>query len=314
MQPYGMAEFQEPREPAGEDGPGSAKEEFLVALREFRADCGVRSLRALTRVSETLRALYSPPANPQCHLHSLSLSAVSETLSGKRRGMPSFSWVASFVLSCQLYAVNDHPGRRDQGTTILPHWHAIYSAHATATQATATHGTGVEAVSGYRLSPQQQSYLGSHGPHGEVLIGRAQRGHPHARFRVALLLATDESRVAEATGILIETASTGHPLALDLLDVREPAPPGPPGAHLSRRAAGRYAYDLATAAKARGAAGEALVFARAAARGGIPEAALEVAQARLADIDPEAADWLNLLGTQSPAGRHRVDPRPQASP
>jgi hypothetical protein len=313
MQRYGMPEFQEPSEPSGGaaaradgDRPGSAKDEFLVALREFRADCGVRSLRALTRVSETLRALYPAPANPPCELHPLSLTAVSEILSGKRQGLPSFNWVASFVLSCQRYAVDDRPGRRDQGTTILPHWHAIYSAHAAG-----AHPADLEAAaaSGYRLSPLQRDYLCGHGPHGEVLVSRAQHGHPHARYRVALLLATEESRIAEATGILIDTASTGHPLALDLLDVREVVPSGwprSPGAQLSGPAVARQAYDLAAAAQARGSADEALVLFRAAARGGIPEAAVEVAQAMLAGIDPEVADWLSVLGTQSAAGRHRA--------
>jgi len=312
MQRYDMPEFQGPREPApgtdviiGQDQVGSAKDEFLVALREFRADCGVRSLRALTRISETLRALYPPPANPPCELHPMSLTALSEILAGKRRCVPSFSWVASFVLSCQRYAVTDRPGRRDQGTTILPHWHAIYSAHATG-----AHAASVAAVSGYQLSPQQQAYICGHGPHGEILISRAQHGHPHARYRVALLLATDESRMAEATGILIETASTGHPLALDLLDARDAIPAdwaGPPGSQLSGQAAARQAYDLAIAARARESDDEALVFSRAAARGGIPEAAVDVARAMLAGIDPEAAGWLSVLGNQSAAGRHRAE-------
>ena len=289
-----MPEIQGPAE--------TAKDEFLVALREFRADCGVRSLRALSRVSWSLRALYQPPANPPCELHPLSLTALSEVLSGKRRGMPSFSWVASFVLSCQRYAVDDRPGRRDQGTTILPHWHDIYLAHAALAHAAPARAAGAPA-SGYRLSPQQRDYLCGHGPHGEVLVRLAQHGHPHARYRAALLLATDKSRAAEATGILIETASTGHPLALDLLDSRD-ADQG--------RAAAQQVYDLALAARARGARDEALAFSRAAARGGIPEAAVDVAQAMLAGIDPELADWLSVLGTQlsgQAAGRHRLKRR-----
>ena len=310
MQRYGMPEIQGPPETAdvpsagtGTDTAGSAKDEFLVALREFRADCGVRSLRALSRISETLRALYPPPVNPPCELHPLSLTALSEILSGKRRAMPSFNWVASFVLSCQRYAVNDRRARRDQGTTILPHWHAIYLTHSTGAPAAG------QKTSSYQLSPQQLSYLHGHGPHGEILVRRAQHGHPHARYRVALLLATDESRIAEAAGILIETASTGHPLALDLLDARDEIPadwPGPPGTQLSAQAAARQAYDLAMAARERGAADEALVFSRAAARGGIPEAAVDVAQAMLAEIDQEAASWLSVLGSQSAAGRHRI--------
>ena len=108
---------------------GTMKDEFLVALREFQADCGGPSFRTLARISQTLKALYQPSADPVCDLHGLSPATMSEVLSGKRLGPPSFDWVASFVLSCQRFAVRDRPARRDQGTTILAHWAAIYAAH-----------------------------------------------------------------------------------------------------------------------------------------------------------------------------------------
>lgn len=329
---------------------GTMKDEFLVALREFQADCGGPSFRTLARISNTLKALYQPPADPECELHGLSPATISEVLSGKRQGPPSFDWVASFVLSCQRFAVRDRLARRDQGTTILAHWAAIYAAHVDEWGAVAPGaglepglglglglGLGRESPAAYRIPAGQEEFVSTHGPHGQVLLARARRGHPHARYCVALLLATDPARTDEAAWLLIEVASTGHALALDLLDARcdgvmvdgvladeveglgEADGSGAPVAgellpsalvgegDLSPYAAARHAYELACKAWERGAADEAYTFCRAAARGGIPQATLGLAQALLAGIDPEAASWLGSLGRERAVGRHRAD-------
>ncbi len=331
------------------DQMGTMKDEFLVALREFRADCGGPSFRTLARISQTLKALYQPPADPLCELHGLSAATISEVLSGKRLGPPSFDWVASFVLSCQRFAVQDRPARRDQGTTILAHWAAIYAAHVGEWRAGERGGVGGGAagacgVAGYRIPAGQEEFVLRHGPHGQVLLARAGRGHPHARYCVALLLATDPALIDEAAWLLIDVASTGHALALDLLDARrdpvvadgsEPDGSGPdgsgpdgsgpdgsepdgsepvpgPGAglvgsDLSSYAAAQHAYELARKACERDASDEAYAFCRAAARGGLPQAAVGLAQTLLAGIDPEAASWLGSLGTERAVGRHRAD-------
>lgn len=306
---------------------GTMKDEFLVALREFQADCGRPSFRTLARISQTLKALYQPSADPVCDLHGLSPATMSEVLSGKRLGPPSFDWVASFVLSCQRFAVRDRPARRDQGTTILAHWAAIYAAHVGEWGAAPEAGAGPTGAAAYRVPADQERFVSSHGPHGQVLLARARRGHPHARYCVALLLATDPARIEEAAWLLIEVASTGHALALDLLDARRdpvaidgagaadadadaagPGGPGEPGSgDLSPYAAAQHAYDLAEKAWERGADDEAYTFCRAAARGGHPQATLGLAQALLAGIDPEAATWLGSLGTERAVGRHRAD-------
>jgi hypothetical protein len=322
------------------DQMGTMKDEFLVALREFQADCGGPSFRTLALISQTLKALYLPPVDPVCELHGLSPATMSEVLSGKRLGPPSFDWVASFVLSCQRFAVRDRPGRRDQGTTILAHWAAIYAAHvgewsAVAT-ASAAQASGGCTAAAYRVPADQEEFVSSHGPHGQVLLARARRGHPHARYCVALLLASDPVRIEEAAWLLIEVAGTGHALALDLLDARrdgvtvdglgvdgvgvggviEDAGIGSPGADplsssalgdLSPYAAAQHAYELACKAWDRGADDAAYTFCRAAARGGVPQATLGLAQSLLAGIDPEAATWLGSLGTERAVGRHRSD-------
>jgi hypothetical protein len=322
---------------------GTMKDEFLVALREFQADCGGLSFRTLARISDTLKALYQPPVDPECELHGLSPATISEVLAGKRQGPPSFDWVASFVLSCQRFAVRDRPARRDQGTTILAHWAAIYGAHvdewgaaAPATVASGAVASGAAAAgarrevpAAYRIPADQEEFVSTHGPHGQVLLARARRGHPHARYCVALLLATDPARIDEAAWLLIEVASTGHALALDLLDAQRDViavdgvdaedEAGAPaavelvpsavvgGGDLCPYAAAQHAYELACKAWERGAADESYTFCRAAARGGVPQATLGLAQALLAGIDPEAASWLGTLGRERAVGRHRAD-------
>jgi hypothetical protein len=296
MQRYPMVKTQRPAEPAsdaGNDHEGSPKHELLVALREFCADCDVTSYRALARLSETLKTRYARPATPPCDLRPLSPTAISEILSGKRKNMAAMEWVASFVLSCQLHAVMARSDRRDQGTTILPHWAAIHAAHlAPAGPATR-----------YQLAPDQQAHVTSHGPYGQLLIRRAQRGHPCARYRIALLLATDPDLADQAAGMLIDVASTGHPLALDLLDARDP---NAPAGQLCRRAAAQHAYALAQAARKRGSREEADVYYRTAGRGGLREAAVGLAEVMLAPIDPEVATWLGQLTSQAGAGRHQA--------
>jgi len=163
---------------------------------------------------------------------------------------------------------------------------------------------------------------------------------------VALLLASDPVRIEEAAWLLIEVAGTGHALALDLLDARRDGvavdglaadgvaadgvtddvatsllgvdllgvdllsvdllSPSAIG-DLSPYAAAQHAYELACKARDRGADDEAYTFCRAAARGGLAQATLGLAQSLLAGIDPEAATWLGSLGTERAVGRHRSD-------
>jgi len=153
------------------------------------------------------------------------VTAISEILAGKRRGLPRPEWVASFVLACQYLAARAEPGRRDQGLAILRYWTAIHAAHTPAAD-------GPPAA--WQLTAAQRAFFAGHGPHSQILITRAENGHPHARYRAALLLATDPSRIDQAAELLTELASTGYPPALDLLAIlarskRIPADPEPAG-------------------------------------------------------------------------------------
>jgi hypothetical protein len=95
-------------------------EEFLVLLNRFRQACGPPSLRELSRVSEQVCKYYGAryPKLPTI----LSLSALSEVLSHRRKRPPTWQWVASFVLSCQRHAA-EAGIRPDPEDTTLPIWH-----------------------------------------------------------------------------------------------------------------------------------------------------------------------------------------------
>lgn len=114
--------------------------------------------------------------------------------------------------------------------------------------------------------------------------------NPHARFRVALLLACDPGRTDEAVPLLIGVACTGHPLALDLLDAYHDVPaPGdtcPNAASPLSQVAAQCAWDLACTARDHGANTHACAFFRGAARAGMREAVFELAKMVLAETDP----------------------------
>src|ERR1022692_130619 len=291
-----------------EDRGVTAKDDFLTALRAFREDSGGPPYRTLVRISRDLRTRYPLPGDVTCSLAEMSLTAVSEILAGKRKRLPAFDWTASFVLSCQRAAVEERVIKNDRGTTILPAWFAIRALHAADASADEhlppSEGCAdphrVEQSIACQVTPDQQAFIAGHGPHGLALLARAQQGHPDARYRVALLLATDPEHTVAATALLIDVAATGHALSLDLLDAHPE--------HLSPLAAADRAHVLARAAQARRAENEALAFLRAAARGGAPGAAIEYAQALVARSgDPEAAVWLAELADRPAVGRHRHD-------
>lgn len=161
------------------------------------------------------------------------------------------------------------------------------------------------------LPPPQHEFLRAHGPYGETLPARAQRGHPHARYRVALLLACDRELSEQGAALLIDVATTGHPLALDLLDACRDvvAPAG--GVPLDEagplpQLAAQCAWDLGCAALDHGADTHAAAFFRAAGRGGVREARIRLAEMLLTDLDPEVAGWLAELAAEDAVGRHHA--------
>jgi hypothetical protein len=202
--------------------------------------------------------------------------------------------------------VRSRPCRRDQGLAILTHWKAIYAAHSAV-------GSGPSPA--WQLTEAQRAFAATHGPHSGTLITGAELGHPHARYRLAILLATSPDHADDAASLIADLAGTGHAPSLDLLDIlmrngqaggNAAAGPQPP---LIQAEAARIAYVLACKAHNRGDSDQACALRRAAASGGVPEAVVEIASIQLEETDPQVARWLTelvaILATPA-SGRHRA--------
>jgi hypothetical protein len=307
---------------------GTPKDEFNVALAQLRVDCAYPSpliklsLRAVARISEGLKSHYQWTGDLPCTVHEISLAAISDNLGGRRTRWSKWDLVANYVLSCHRHAVQERPGRRDQAAAALSAWEIIYASHKAEGEGEAARAGGrrkpasqdglrnAQARSAWQLPPHQQEFLLAHGPYGETLLARAQRGHPHARYRVALLLACDPALSEEAAALLIEVATTGHPLALDLLDgCRDMA--APTGVPLDEagplpRLAAQWAWNLGCTAFDHGADTHAAAFFRAAGRGGVREARLRLGEMLLADLDPEVAGWIAELAAEDAVDCHHA--------
>lgn len=292
------------------------KDAFIEDLRALRDQCGRPTYANLHDISKeiTQRDPVSPGGGPR--LPELSKTALSEILTGKRRGLPSADWVASFVLSCQRYAamVGIRP---DPGRATLPGWQArLRTAQADA---------GGKARSGYAaasplparisvsLPPRHQVFVADHAPYGRRLLTSAEAGHPDAIYRVALLLGTDRKRSDDALSLLVQLAAAGHQPSIELLDAD-------PGGGLPPALAAMRAYEIANTAEAAGRIDEASAFYEAAARAGVPQARLKYASGVLERRgEPQAAAWLSAMtsapGNAGPedAGRGGTGPGSAAS-
>lgn len=253
-------------------GPGTGgKDAFIAELQAFHGKCGAPSYHWLAAISLDLPRLYPAPEGAERHLVTLSVSAISEILAGKRQRLPTFDWVASFVLGCQRWAVGVGVAAHDPGTSSLPEWASRRAAHAEPA-APAAAGAGRDSPPGQRggagpvsrvpLPPQQRAFIANHGPYGAALLSHAQAGNPDAIYRVALLLGTDAALREDAEALLLYAAAAGHPQSFDLLDSHP--------ATLPPREVARHARDLARIAEANGHHDQAHAFHQAAARARAP--------------------------------------------
>src|SRR5262245_31552629 len=94
----------------------AALDEFINLLDKYRLDCGEPSLRELVPMSQ--RVVKDPRYR---HLPTLSLTALSDVLNGRRARPPKFRWVAAFVLACQRFA-EESGLRPDQSPSTLEEW------------------------------------------------------------------------------------------------------------------------------------------------------------------------------------------------
>ena len=111
-------------------GPeGTGKDAFIALLKACHEESGRPSYTVLAAISQELPQLYTPAPGTKCHFLPLPVSTISEVLGGKRKGLPPFDWVASFVLCCQRHAYERHLLSRDPGTSSLPWWASQRAQH-----------------------------------------------------------------------------------------------------------------------------------------------------------------------------------------
>jgi len=268
----------------------SARERFISELKEFHVSCGGPPYRKLTEMSEELTSLYGDRGLP-----TLSATAISEVLAGRRKGLPSAAWLASFVLSCQRRAWETGVTARDPGIDTLPDWqarlcaaHTIPAPENPAVPARSRPDTvrpgphtavlplpdpdgresddpfAVHRAAGYptsavRLPSAQYEHVARYGPVAWARLADMRAGVPEAVYEVALLLGAEPEHGETAHALLISAVADEHPRALDLLEA------GTHGSIDATVAAG-HALELAGAAHAERATDIAEVYYECAAR------------------------------------------------
>jgi len=101
------------------DPAATARRQFIDKLAKLRQDAGQPSLPALRRLSEKL-------AGPASGRRVLTESTTHDILTGKRRGLPSWIWVAAYVRACQAAAEQAELNPARLGS--LDDWHKLWAA------------------------------------------------------------------------------------------------------------------------------------------------------------------------------------------
>jgi hypothetical protein len=258
-----------------------AKAGFLADLKALLKQSGSPSYGELAAISKKLPE--------ERDLPTLSTSALSETLNGRRVGLPSSAWVASFVLSCEQYAWKIGKSTATPGPDSLPAWHdkleaaeaAVGADEPTVSAETSSFdvlsfepspadGTADgAALPGFTLTPSEADYMAGLGAYGQALLAELKEGNPDAAYRVAVVLASTVAHREAGTSLLMGPATIGHRLALALLDAST--------APTFAATIGDHACALGAAADAGGDVEAAVVFYGCAARCRSPLGLVELA-------------------------------------
>lgn len=259
----------------------AAKAGFLADLKALLKQSGSPSYGELAAISKKL------PGDRD--LPTLSTSALSEILNGRRVGLPTSAWVASFVLSCKQYAWKVGKSTVTSGPDSLPEWQEKLEAAEAAAgvppdepsseavspdvlsfEPRSPNGTADAAqVPGFTLTSSEADYVAGLGAYGQALLAELKDGNPDAAYRVAVVLASTAAHREAGTSLLMGPATIGHRLALALLDAST-APSYP-------ATIGDHACSLGAAADAGGDVEAAVVFYGCAARCCSPPGIVELA-------------------------------------
>lgn len=203
-----------------------ARRAFLTQLKKLREQSGSPSCRRLAEASEELATLY-----PERGLPTLSVTAISEILAGRRANLPGSAWVTSYVLCCQRHAWQVGMLERDPGFESVPDWQEKLRA-ARAAEESAAPGPGEPPssaaasparpsrgyTSGSPLARPQYDYVAGQGAYARELLAELETGDPEAAYRVAVILAADPAHRDAAIALLLRPGTDRHLLALELLE------------------------------------------------------------------------------------------------
>lgn len=286
-----------------------AKAGFLADLKALLKQSGSPSYGELAAISKKLPE--------ERDLPTLSTSALSEILNGRRVGLPTSAWVASFVLSCEQYAWKVGKSATTPGPDSLPAWHEkleAAEAAAGADQPTVSaetpsfdvlsfepppvNGTADgAAVPGFTLTSSEADHMSGLGAYGQALLAELEEGNADAAYRVAVVLASTAAHREAGTSLLMGPATIGHRLALALLDAST--------APTFTATVGDHACALGAAADAGGDVEAAVVFYGCAARCGTRPGLVELAAVLLISRGQDrVAEEIRL------ANREGSDPAP----
>lgn len=128
------------------DPAATARHQFIERLAKLRQDAGQPSLPALRRLSEKL-------AGPASARRILTESTTHDILSGKRRGLPTWIWVAAYVRAC--HAAAQHAELDPARLGSLDDWHRLWAAAWDAAR-----GTDATPLSAPLPTPQTAPHAG----------------------------------------------------------------------------------------------------------------------------------------------------------
>jgi hypothetical protein len=278
------------------------KTAFIAQLRDHHTRCGKPTYHKIAELSLNVSMRYPSrtTGGPPCrgadtHLVTLSVSAISEILADKRKGLPSFPWIASFVLCCNQWASEIGTIAADPGRDVLPEW--AKRRELAEQPGTAAPDARSRRPPGIRLPKHLRDFLADHGPYGRALAQQVEDGDAEAIFHTTILLGTDPAHRDEALALLLQAEASKHAAVSELFDA---SPDG-----LDPSVAAHYARALAEAARAAGRQQEAAAFYKAAARGDA---------ARRSTSQPPAAPGSRSAGIPPQPARHIPRPRPGTDP
>lgn len=201
----------------------SHRNRFVSELRAYYTACGSPAYGRLVEISRELHLIYRDPEGPpprRNDLPTLSRSCISEILHGKRKGLPSARFVASFVLSCNYERWNTR-GDCSLDRAILQPWQTQLQLArvAAATDDTPASRTGSGTLPPRWLPGAEYAFISEHGAEGRTILAGLRNGEADACYRAGLLLVSEPAFAQTGVTLLLDAAGTNHDAALDVLDV-----------------------------------------------------------------------------------------------